>query len=78
MFQTTKKAANYFIALQYAQVTQDEEDASSSTMTHPGTIYPGANSAEFNTITGGLGFKKKEIVGKTIFHRIGMQDMATV
>ena len=73
MFQTTKKAANYFIALQYAQISDDEEIKESDSY----GAYSGSNLGEFNTIAGPVK-KKDPVVDKIIFHKIGLQDMATV
>ena len=67
MFQTTKKAANYFIALQYPEKSYELDDGYQSQDKSSSPIHPMIAEE-----------KPPENNNEPIYHKIGMRDASTV
>jgi len=67
MFQTTKKAANYFIALQYPEKSYELDDGFQSQEKSPSPIHPMIAEE-----------KPPETNNEPIYHKIGMRDASTL
>lgn len=67
MFQTTKKAANYFIALQYPEKNYELDDGYQSQDKPSSHIHPMIAEE-----------KSPETNNEPIYHKIGMRDASTV
>merc|ERR1712131_494899 len=74
MFQTTKKAANYFIALQYAQIDEEKVETSVQTQNEAHNDFDKAINLGAGT------FARQQLRSvpnnKIIYHQVGIQDMA--